>query len=80
MWGVDPTSRAVGHATGGGTCTTRKLHVTLVVVNASCWVIAGRKVDISTKRRGIAVTILVGKSNTCSCVTWILKTNTMKTI
>src|ERR1700728_3015932 len=64
MRGVDPTNWAVGHASLGGTCTTRELHVILVVVNASCWVITGWKVNISTKRRGIAITVLVGKSDT----------------
>jgi hypothetical protein len=37
-------------------------------------------VDVGTERRSITITVLVWESNTCTCVAWVLNTNTVKTI
>jgi hypothetical protein len=72
MWSVDP---ALGAVSVGG-----KLRILLVVVETCSWVVARRKVEISSKRRRIAVAVLVWESYTCSRVSWILNSNTIKAI
>jgi hypothetical protein len=55
-------------------------HVVLVVVDASRLVQARREMDISTERGSVTITVLVWESNTCTCVSWVLNTNSMEAI
>jgi hypothetical protein len=72
MWSVDPALGAVS--------VGRKLRILLVVVETCSWVVARREVKISSERRRIAIAVLVWESYTCSPVSWILNSNTIKSI
>lgn len=55
-------------------------HVVLVVVDGLGFVVARWEVDIRTKRRSITVAVLVRETYTCSCISWVLNTDSMETI
>ena len=76
---VDVALGAV-HLLTPSTGTAGPGHVILVVLEASSRVIARREVDISTKRRGVAVAVHVWKTSTGTFVVWVLHPNPVHTI
>ncbi len=76
---MDPARGAVGFAIFS-TSTAGELHVIPVVTQTSHWVIARREVDVSTKRRGIAITVLVWKAHASAFVIRIGNSNTVKAV
>lgn len=79
MGGMDVAFRAVLLSIRG-TGTAWPDHVVLVVIKASCRVVAGGKVNISTQRRGITIAVLIWKASTCTFVVGILHSTTVQTV
>ena len=79
MRGVDVAFRAILLLTRSS-CTAGPRHVIFVIVEASSGVITRRKVDVGTKRGGIAITVHVWKACTGTFVVGILQPDAVHTV